>query len=104
MLIVSTRQEAPDGFRNMTEEEIANDFLAIDTDKNYFITKNEWMIHFIKFYEKDLDRLDAEGPDSIMLKIKELSDEFDKIDIDGNFQIDFLEFKEFYAKNVYISE
>ena len=94
MLIVSTRQTTPEGFRNMTEEEIANDFLAIDSDKNYFITKNEWMIHFIKMYEKDLETLDTEGPASIMTKIKELSDEFDKIDIDGNYQIDFLEFKE----------
>ena len=104
MLVVSTKQTAPEGFRNMTEEEIANDFLAIDSDKNYFITKNEWMIHFIKMYEKELESLDNEAPDAIMGRIKELSNEFDKIDIDGNGQIDFLEFKEFYARNVFISQ
>ena len=103
MLIISKDQVIPEGYRKMTEEEIAEDFLKIDSDKNYFVTKNEWMMYFIKTYEKDMDKLDAEGPDSIMKIIQELSDEFDKIDNDNSKEIDFIEYKEFIENNVYVS-
>ena len=92
-----------DGFRNYTDEEIAQEFLKIDKDQSYFITKNEWMAYFLGMYLKELEELDKEGPDSIMSKIRMLSDEFDKVDTDGSKEIDFYEFKEYVAKNVYIS-
>lgn len=104
MFIIRYGEEAPDGYRQITEEEIAKDFVVLDNNNNYMISKNEWMINFIKMYEKDLPRLEEEGPDAIMWKINELSAEFDKIDTNGNKEIDFLEYKEFLEKNVFISD
>lgn len=104
MFIIKNGEKVPDGYRHYTEEEIAKDFLALDNNNNYMISKNEWMINFIKMYEKDLSKLEEEGPDAIMKKIDELSKEFDRIDVDRNKEIDFLEYKEFIEKNIYISE
>lgn len=104
MFIVTNDKNIVEGFRHLTEEEIVEQFLEIDLDRNYFITKNEWMISFIKLLEKDLPSLEKEGPDAIMTKIQELSDEFDKIDLDHNKQIDYLEYKEFIQKCILISE
>ncbi len=39
-----------------------------------------------------------------MTKIRELSDEFDKYDLDGNKYIDYIEYKNFLSDNIYISE
>ena len=103
MYIISDNKLIPEGYRRMTEEEIAEDFLKIDNDKNYFVTKNEWMIFFIKKLGEDMAALDAEGPNSIMNKIDAISDEFDKIDNDRSGEIDFLEYKEFVENNVFVS-
>lgn len=103
MFIIRESSTIPDGFRHITDEEIARDFSALDNNSNYMISKNEWMINFIKMYEKDLPKLEEEGPAAIMSKIEELSDEFDRIDIDGNNEIDFLEYKVFIEENVFIS-
>lgn len=104
MFIIRYGETAPDGYRHFTEEEIAKEFLTLDNNNNYMISKNEWMLNFIKMYEKELPKLEEEGPDAIMQKIEELSNEFDKIDTDGNKEIDFLEYKEFLEKNIFISE
>jgi Ca2+-binding EF-hand superfamily protein len=104
MFIIRYGETAPDGYRHMSEEEMAEDFLALDNNNNYMISKNEWMINFIKMLEKDLPALEEEGPDAIMGKIEELSKEFDKIDTDGNSEIDFLEYQEFLEKNIFISK
>lgn len=103
MFIIST-DSVNEGYRNYTDEEIAHEFLKIDADQSYFITKNEWMMYFLKMYEDELEVLDQEAPDAIMSRIQQLSDEFDRIDTDHSGQIDFYEFKEFLTKNVYISE
>jgi len=103
MLIISKDQVIPEGYRKMTEDEIAEDFLKIDSDKNYFVTKNEWMMYFLMMYEKDMAALDAEGPDSLMKRIEEISNEFDLIDTNNSKDIDFLEYKEFIENNVYVS-
>ena len=48
--------------------------------------------------------LEKEGPDTIMRKIQELSDEFDKYDLDNNKLIDYMEYKNFLSDNIYISD
>jgi len=104
MYIISTENQAPKGFRNLTDEEISKDFGNIDKNNDYFISKNEWMLSLIKLYESELEILEKEGPDSIMSKIQELSDEFDRIDTDGNKTIDFYEYKNFITNNIFIEE
>ncbi len=103
-IITREKNTIPAGFRNLTDEEIASQFKVIDTDKSYFISKNEWMLSFIKLLGQDMESLEKEGPDSIMKKIQELSDEFDKYDLDNNKTIDYLEYKNFLSDNIYISE
>ncbi len=103
-LISTNGNNIPAGFRNLTDEEVAKDFLKLDNDKNYFISKNEWMLNFIKLWGENLADLEKEGPDAIMGKIQELSDEFDKYDLDKNKVIDFTEYKNFLMDNIYISE
>ena len=44
------------------------------------------------------------GLDSIMDKIQDLSNEFDKYDLDHNKYIDFDEYKNFITQNLFISE
>lgn len=103
-IITHERTDIPEGFRKLSDEEIAKDFLRLDVDKSYFISKNEWMINFIKLMGNDLNALEKEGPDSIMGKIQELSDEFDRYDLDGNKHIDYIEYKNFLSDSVLISE
>ena len=103
-IITQEKNTVPAGFRHLTDEEIAKEFTKIDTDKSYFISKNEWLLNLIKMLAQDLPALEKEGPDSIMAKIQELSDEFDKYDLDNNKYIDYLEYKNFLADNIYISE
>ncbi len=103
-IITQERNDVPAGFRNLTDEEIAKDFLKLDIDKSYFISKNEWMANFIPLLFSDMAALEKEAPDAIMGKIQELSDEFDKYDLDNNKFIDYIEYKNFLADNIYISE
>ena len=103
-IITQERNNVPAGFRNLSDDEIAKDFLKMDVDKSYFISKNEWMLNFIKLLGYDLASLEKDGPDSLMTKIRELSDEFDKYDLDGNKYIDYIEYKNFLSDNIYISE
>lgn len=103
-IITQERNNVPAGFRNLSDDEIAKDFLKMDVDKSYFILKNEWMLNFIKLLGNDLVSLEKDGPDSLMTKIRELSDEFDKYDLDGNKYIDYIEYKNFLSDNIYISE
>ncbi len=103
-IITKEKNDIPNGFRNLTDEEIAKDFLVLDEDKSYFISKNEWMLNFIKLLANDMEALEKEGPDIIMAKIQELSEEFDKYDLDNNKYIDYIEYKNFLADNIYISE
>lgn len=103
-IITQEKNTIPPGYRNLTDEEIAKDFIKLDTDKSYFISKNEWMINFIKLLAEDMPALESEGPDSLMKKIRELSDEFDKYDLDNNKYIDYEEYKNFLSDNIYISD
>ena len=102
--ISSENSKVPEGFRNLDEEEIAKRFLKLDSDKDYFISKNEWMLNCLKLLAEDVPMLNAEAPDAIMEKFQQLSDEFDKYDLDGNKYIDFVEYKNFLLSNIYVSD
>ena len=97
-------QNVPEGFRPITDQEAANAFLRLDLDKSYTITKNEWMLSCLKILADDIESLDREAPDVIMSKFRELSDEFDKYDLDHNKVIDYIEYKNFLMNNVLISD
>ncbi len=103
-IITQEKNTIPPGYRNLTDDEIAKDFIKLDTDKSYFISKNEWMMNFIKLLGEDMEDLEKDGPDSLMKKIQELSDEFDKYDLDNNKYIDYVEYKNFISDNIYISD
>ncbi len=103
-IITKQRDDVPEGFRNLTEQEVANEFLKVDVDKSYFITKNEWMVSCLKMLISDVASLDNEGPDSIMGKIQSLSEEFDRYDLDKNKHIDYDEYKNFLLNNIFVSE
>ena len=103
-IITKERANVPEGFRNLTEQEIAKQFLKLDVDKDYFISKNEWMLNCLKLWADDIATLDAEGPDAIMGKIEQLSAEFDTYDLDGNRYIDYLEYKNFLLSNILVSD
>lgn len=94
----------PKGYRNINNEEIINSFLSLDMNGSYEISKNEWMLTFIKLLGNDIQSLEKEGPDSIMKKIQELSDEFDYYDIDHNKYLDYEEYKKIITNNIYIEE
>lgn len=94
----------PKGYRNINNEEIINSFLLLDMNGSYEISKNEWMIAFIKLLGNDIQSLEKDGPDSIMKKFQELSDEFDYYDLDGNKYLDYEEYKKIITNNIYIEE
>lgn len=102
--ISKENQDIPKGFRKLNEKEIADDFLSLDNNGDYSISKNEWMMTFIKMLGKDMEALEKEGPDSIMQKIRELSAEFDYYDTDGSKYLDCEEYKNILINNVFISE
>ena len=104
MLKLNRNSATPDGFRHLTDEEVAEGFLKLDVDKSYTITKNEWMLSCLKLLAEDVSLLDSEAPDAIMKHFQELSDEFDAYDLDGNKVIDYIEYKNFIMKNVVISD
>ena len=94
----------PKGFRYLTDDEIAEHFRAMDVDKSYTITKNEWMAFCLKIVFEDIAALDEKGPDYIMQLIKEFSNEFDVYDENGDKSLDFFEFKDFVCNNIMITE
>ena len=51
-----------------------------------------------------MESLEKEGPDAIMTKIKELSDEFDYYDENQNKYLELQEFKQIIENHLYISE
>lgn len=103
-IISDQNQPIPEGYRNLTDEEIIKDFLKMDMNKDYSISKNEWMLTFIKLLVNDIETLEAEGPDSIMDRIQDLSDEFELYDRDDDKYLDIDEYKNVITNNVYISE
>lgn len=104
VIISDEEKDIPQGFRPLTDEEIIKDYLSMDMNENYRVSKNEWMLTFLKLLANDIDSLEKEGPDSIMGKIQELSDEFERYDTDNNKFLDYDEYRELVTKNVFISE
>ena len=103
-VVISKNSEIPAGFRHLSEEEIVRDYLKFDMDENCIVSKNEWMLTLIECLAKDIKSLEKEGPDSIMRKIQEFSDEFDKYNTDGSKQLEYQEYKKILLNNILISE
>ncbi|MBP3821094.1 hypothetical protein J6G99_05565 [bacterium] len=97
-------QPIPQGYKKINDKILLENYLNMDLDNNFIISKNEWMITFIKILANDIKSMEKEAPDSILDRIKELSDEFDRYDKDGNKYLEFKEFKDIISNNVYISE
>lgn len=104
MIISDDGKNVPEGYRHLTDEEVIKDYLSFDMDNDYCISKNEWMLTFIKMLGDDIKSLQKEGPDTIMQKIQELSDEFERYDVDNNKYLDYEEYKAIVTNNIYISE
>ncbi len=97
-------RKAPEGYRKISNNIIMDSYLKMDIDNNFRISKNEWMFSMIKLLEKDLELLEKQGPDSVMSAIQDLSDEFDRYDVNGNKFLDYEEYKAIISNNFYISE
>lgn len=104
IIIAEDSKNVPEGYRSITDEELIKDFLTMDMDENYSISKNEWIINFVKIMANDIESLEKDGPASILKRIQELSDEFDRYDLDGNNFLDFDEYKNLVVNNIFISE
>ncbi len=105
MFIISKENDnAPKGFRKLNDDELIKDFLSFDSNEDYSISKNEWIITFVKMLANDMESLEKDGPDSIMKRIQELSSEFDYYDKDKNKYLDYEEYKNIVSNNVLISE
>lgn len=104
IIIADENTNIPEGYRNITDEELIKEFLTMDMDENYSISKNEWIINFVKFLGNDIKSLEKDGPASILKRIQELSDEFDRYDLDGNNYLDYDEYKNIIINNIFISE
>ncbi len=94
----------PEGYRTIKDEQIMKSYLKLDMDGTFEVSKNEWMLAFIKLLGNDMAALEKDGPDSIMKKIKELSDEFDRYDTDRNKYLDYEEYKRIVTSNIFIEE
>ena len=104
IIIADESKNVPEGFRNITDDELIKEFLTMDMDENYSISKNEWIINFVKLLGNDIKSLEKDGPASILKRIQELSDEFDRYDLDGNNYLDYDEYKNIVVNNIFISE
>lgn len=94
----------PEGYHHVKHNKIAEQYLSFDMNNDCNVSKNEWMIAFIKMLGNDMPALEKDGPDSIMKRIQELSDEFDYYDSDNNKYLEFQEFKQIVENNIFISD
>ena len=104
IFVSELEENVPEGFRKLHHEELINDYLSMDMDNNFLVSKNEWLLAFIKLLSNDIEALEKEGPDSLLKKIMDLSDEFDHYDLDGNKYLEYDEYKRIVDNNFYISE
>ena len=58
----------PEGYRTIKDEQIMKSYLKLDMDGTFEVSKNEWMLAFIKLLGNDMAALEKDGPDSIMKK------------------------------------
>ncbi len=104
MLVFNHENTIPDGYRKLSKEELLNDYLKLDKNSDCRVSKNEWMLTFINILAKDIEALEAEAPDSLMSRIEELSNEFDRYDTNGNGYLEFKEFQYIVENSVFISD
>ena len=104
LIVADNKNNVPAGYRNLTEEEITRDYLKFDIDENCIVSKNEWILSLVSILAKDIKSREKEGPDAIMRKIKDFSDEFDKYDTDGNKYLEYKEYREILLNNIFICD
>ena len=97
-------KKAPEGYRSVYDRTLLDEYLSMDKNGDCLISKNEWMIANILLLAKDMNYLEKKGADSIMGIIKDLSDEFDQCDKDGNKHMEFADFKKKLQSAFYIEE
>ncbi len=103
VIISKEKNDIPQGFRNLTDDEIINDYLTFDLDGNCRVSKNEWILTFAAILAKDIVSLEKESPDCVMQKLQEIADEFDYYDTDGSKFLEYKEYKDIMLNNVLIS-
>ncbi len=103
-IIRNKGNDIPQGFHKPENDFIMDNYFSYDKNGDCNVSKNEWMIAFIKMLGDDMPALEKDGPDSIMKKIQELSEEFDRYDTDNNKYLEFQEFKKIVENNIYISD
>ena len=54
-IITKEKDNTPKGFRKLTDKELITDFLRYDSNDDYSISKNEWIITFIKMLANDME-------------------------------------------------
>lgn len=102
--IISDEKTIPEGYRRLKDEEISKDYLNYDRNEDFLISKNEWMYTFIKFLMQDIKSIEKEGPNAFLNKIKEISNEFDGYDKNGDKYLEYEEYRNILLNKVYISE
>ena len=102
-IIKNKDNRIPQGYHKAEEKYILDNYFYYDKNGDCNVSKNEWMVAFIKMLGNDMPSLEKEGPNAIMKKIQELSDEFDSYDTDKNGYLEFQEFKKIIENNIYIS-
>ena len=50
-IITKEKDNTPKGFRKLTDKELITDFLRYDSNDDYSISKNEWIIHLLKCWQ-----------------------------------------------------
>lgn len=80
------------------------DYLNMDLDGDFILSKNEWMIACAKLLMNDIHGLQKEGPDSFMKHMLEFSKEFDKYDTDDNYFLEIKEYKNMVRDTFYIED
>lgn len=103
-IIKNKENNIPQGYHKPEDNFIIENYFSYDQNGDCNISKNEWMVSFIKILADDMPALEKEGPDSIMKKIQELSDEFDYYDTDNNKYLELQEFKKIVENNLFISD
>ena len=90
-------------FIPLNDEEIKEEFDLIDIDNNGIITKNEWLLYYIKLLSQNIYSLNNEGPDALMKHIETFSKEFDEYDTNKNGTLNFNNYKDYIKKSIDIS-
>ncbi len=104
LYVKKDNQDPPKGFRQVDVDVMMKEFIDIDTNEDYMLSKNEWLYALLLLLKDDISSLEKDGPDSLLKLIKDLSDEFDMYDSNHDKYLSYSEYKQGMAKNIFISE